>query len=86
MAKRPLWTLDASARFSSIVKRERLSTQTGDDLLRQAEAWAMRRIADNDAHGYDDEPRRVVESDVLYAWGYMCLCAAPHKPGEGEAH
>ena len=80
MTKRPLWTLDASARLSSIAKQKRLSTQTGDELLRQAEAWAMRRIADNDAHGYDDEPRRVTESDVDYAWAYMCLCAAPLKP------
>jgi len=84
MAERPLWTLYASARFSSIAKRERLSTQTGDELLRQTEAWATRRIANNDARGYDDEPRRVVESDVDYAWAYMRLCAVPHKPGEGR--
>lgn len=66
--RRPLWTLPASAELSRIARSYQLSTETTDDLLLEAEAWAKRRMAQD-----VDDIQRVIDSDVGYAWGYMML-------------
>ena len=66
--RRPLWTLDASAELSRIAKEHQLPVKTTDVLLLEAEAWATRRMAES-----DDEPKRVIDTDVGYAWAYMML-------------
>ena len=68
------WTDEAATELRRIRLRYNVTEAKVQQLRRIAEDWALRRIAGANEHGYDDDPRAVMASDVGYSWGYMQIC------------